>query len=56
MDVVGMQRRVELAGHRLGLGDLLGFQALALQHVLEVGVAADIELVGALQLHAAFAK
>src|SRR3712207_6963396 len=31
-------------------------QALALQHVLEVGVAADIELVGALQSDAALAE
>ena len=32
---------------RLRLGDLLGLQTLALQHVHEVHVAADVQLVGA---------
>ncbi len=35
-----------------GLGDLLGFQTGALQHVHEVHVAADIELVRAVETHA----
>src|SRR3712207_6914749 len=35
------------------LGDLLGLQALALEHVLEVHVAADVELHRAVELHAA---
>src|SRR6266568_2721413 len=43
----------DLRGDRLGLGDLLGLQALALQHVHEVHVAAEVELVGAQQLDAA---
>ena len=41
------------AGNSLGLGNLLGFQPLALQHVHEIGVAAEIELVAAVQAHAA---
>src|SRR5579885_3245936 len=44
---------VQLAGHGVGLADLLGLQAVALEHVVEVGVAADVELHGALELHAA---
>ena len=43
----------EVGGDGLGLGDLLGLQALALEHVLEVHVAADVELVGAVEHHAA---
>ena len=42
-----------LRGDRLGLGDLLRLQPLALEHVLEVHVAADVELVGAVQHDAA---
>ena len=44
---------VELAGDGLGLRDLLRLEALALEHVLEVHVAADVELVGAVEHHAA---
>ncbi len=44
---------LHVRGDRLGLGDLLGLQALALEHVLEVHVAADVELVGAVEHHAA---
>ncbi len=40
---------VQLGGDGAGLGDLLGHEALSLQHVQEVGVAAEVELVGALQ-------
>ncbi len=36
----------QLRGDRLGLRDLLRLQALALEHVHEVHVAADVELVG----------
>ena len=43
----------ELGAHGVGLGDLLGYEALALQHVVEVGVAADVELAGPLEVHAA---
>src|SRR5215475_9574156 len=42
----------DLRGDRLGLRDLLGDQAVALQHVHEVHVAAEVELVGAQQLDA----
>jgi hypothetical protein len=56
MDVLGVEGDVELARHGLGLGDLLRFEALALQHVLEVRVAAEIELVGAVEPHAALTE
>ena len=39
-------------GDGAGLGNLLGFQTLALKHVHEVHVAADIELVRAVEAHA----
>ena len=42
-------------GDGVGLADLLGLQALALQHVEEVRVAAEVELAGVLQPHAALA-
>ena len=44
---------VDLARDRLGLRDLLRLEPLALEHVLEVHVAADVELVGAVEHHAA---
>ena len=51
---VGAQVAVaDLRGDGLGLGDLLGLQAVALEHVLEVHVAADVQLHGALQDDAA---
>ena len=53
--VVGAHVVVELAGDGVGLADLLGLEALALQHVEEVGVAAHVELAGALELDAALA-
>ena len=53
VDVVGGQLVVHDRGDRVGLGDLLGLQALALEHVEEVHVAADVELRGAQHLHAA---
>src|SRR5690606_11613689 len=36
--------------------DLLGLQPLALQHVEEIGIAAEVELVGVIEPHAAFAE
>ena len=49
--------RVHVVRHhgsdRTGLGNLLGLQTGTLQHVHEVHVAADIELVGAIETHAA---
>ena len=44
---------VELAGHRLGLRDLLRLEPLALEHVHEVHVAAEVELVGLLDFDTA---
>ena len=40
-----------LRGDRLSLGNLLRLQAVALQHVHEVHVAAKVQLVGAVQPH-----
>jgi len=56
VDVGVADRVVQLAGDRPRLGKLLRFQALALQHVQEVGVAAEVELVGVVQPHAAVAE
>src|SRR5262249_40601851 len=53
VDVFCGQLLVELAGDAAGLRDLLRLQPAALQHVQEVGVAADIQLAGALHAHAA---
>ena len=44
---------LQLAGDGLRLRDLLRLEALALQHVHEVHVAADVELVRAIDGHAA---
>ncbi len=41
------------AGDGAGLGNLLGFQAFAFEHVHEIGVAAEIKLVGVIEAHAA---
>ena len=50
VDVVSREGAVlDLAGHRLGLRDLLGLEPVALQHVLEVHVAAHVELVGVVE-------
>ena len=51
MDLLG-QRLVELGLHGLRLRDLLRRQALALEHVHEVHVAAEVQLVGAVELDA----
>src|SRR3546814_11473603 len=56
MRVLGRQRMAELARDGAGLGNLLGFEALAFAHVLEVRVAAEIESVGSLEAHTALAK
>src|ERR671919_498766 len=53
VDVVGVEPIAELALHRLGLRHLLRGEALALQHVLEVHVSAEVQLVGAVQPDAA---
>ena len=47
---------IELAGDRIRLADLLRLQTLALQHVEEVGVAAEVQLIRAIQAHAAIFK
>ena len=54
MDVSVLELLLNVRGDRLGLGDLLGHQALAFQHVLEVHVATNIELVGVINGDAAF--
>jgi hypothetical protein len=51
--VVGGQLVAHDRRDRVGLGDLLGLQPLALEHVVEVHVAADVELRRAQHLHAA---
>src|SRR5439155_25760537 len=43
-----------LACYCIRLANLLRLQAVALQHIVEVGVSADIELHRTLQLHPAF--
>ena len=53
MDVVVAHVVAELGRHRVGLADLLRLEARALQHVVEVRVAAEVELVGAQDLDAA---
>ncbi len=50
VDVLGAQVAVpDLGGDGVGLRDLLGLEAVTLEHVLEVHVAADVQLHGALQ-------
>ena len=44
---------VEHRGDGVGLADLLGLEALALEHVEEVGVAAEVQLVGPVDADAA---
>ena len=53
VDVVRVELVVEHRGDGVGLADLLGLEALALEHVQEVGVAAEVELVGAVEADAA---
>ena len=51
VDVLLAQRLLELRLDGLRLRDLLRGQALALEHVLEVHVAAEVELIGPVELH-----
>ena len=53
MDVLRAEIVFEVRRHGLRLGDLFGLKTVTLEHVLEVHVAADIELVGAVEHHAA---
>ena len=53
MDVVGVDLVVEHAGDGIRLRDLLGLQPLPLEHVQEVGVAAEVQLVGPIEADAA---
>src|SRR5699024_4713723 len=48
VDVVVGQVGFQIGGYGLGLGNLLGLEAFAFQHILEVHIAAHIELVGAI--------
>src|SRR6266511_1797440 len=47
---------VEHRGDRVRLRDLLGFEAVALEHVEEVGVAADVQLHRAVEMDAAVSE
>ena len=51
MDVLRVERVVEHARHRVRLADLLRFETLALEHVEEVGVASEVELIGPIEAH-----
>ena len=53
VDVPGLELLVDVGGDGLGLGDLLGDQLFALQHVLEVHIAAHVQLIGAVDGDAA---
>src|SRR3954468_12681942 len=54
--VVGLHLVLDDRGDRVGLGDLLGLKPLALEHVVEVHVAAHVELRRARELDAAVAE
>src|SRR5713226_527117 len=56
MDVVLTQIIVQLTRHGVGLTDLLRLQALALEHIIEVSIAANIQLHRAFQLYPALAE
>ena len=56
MHVAGGHLILDLRGDGVGLADLLRLQTLPLEHVVEVGVAAEIELVGPVDLHTAVAE
>src|SRR3954447_8985632 len=56
VNVVCFKRHIELAGNSLRLGYLFRGQSLPLQHIFEIGIAADVELVGSVEPHAAFAE
>ncbi len=53
VDVVGVHLVVEHRRDGVGLRDLLRLQPLALEHVQEVGVAAEVQLVGPVEADAA---
>src|SRR5579884_2157126 len=54
MHIVPANIVVELAGDGVGLADLFRFQALTLQHVIKIGVAANIELHRTLNAYSPF--
>jgi hypothetical protein len=56
VDVPRAEVVVQHRGDRVRLGDLLRLQALALEHVEEVGVAADVELHRLVEVDAALAE
>ena len=56
MDVVVVEPLLGDRLHRLGLRDLLRGQPRAVRHVEEVGIAAGVELVGAVELDAALGE
>ena len=49
MDVLRRQGVWELAGDGVGLGDLLRFQPTPVQHIVEIHVAAEVQLVGSIE-------
>ncbi len=49
VDVVGVELGIHLGGDGLGLADLLRLQPVTVEHVLEVHVAADVQLVGVVE-------
>src|ERR1700733_6258116 len=55
-DIPRIERVIELRLHGLGLGYLFRFEAAAFEHVEEVGVAAGVELIGAVDADAAVGK
>jgi hypothetical protein len=48
------ERHIHLAGHRVGFGNLFGFQTFSLQHVHEIGVATEVELVSSVETNTPF--
>src|SRR5262245_20379188 len=56
MDVARIEPFVELRLYRLCLGNLFGLEPASLEHVEEVGIAAGVELVGAIKADAAIGK
>ena len=53
MNVVRADIGLELRLHAVGLGDFFRDEPLPLQHVEEIGVTAEVQLIGPLQLDAA---
>ena len=56
VDAVGFERHFKLALHGFGLADFLAGQAVAAEHVQKVGVPAGVELIGAVDFHAALVE